>query len=995
MKKTRLLAGLMALCMLFCMLPVVALATGNAVTIDGTVIADGTTVNGATLNGSTLTLNGVSAETIKIPATVTTIVLQGANTLTYASAESAILAAGDLTVKGTGSLTVNGGYGIAISAEGTVTVDAVKVTIDGAAVGIYSNKTGAVAAQTLPTPTLLIDFTTPGVADNGYGLAAYNNVVVDTDYSKGYLDIVCSGDDPWVHFSTHPQDNGVAGNQMGYFVVKYANKASLTDQATIMYNGGSNGNGWGGQQAAWRWPTKDGSWDVVTVWDGKDITADGETVTSVVPWATDSATNIRDFRLDFWSFNLSGGLTGAGLKLAYIAFFATQADAEAYAAAEKQVLEVEAATGITADKVYTQGGASYTADTVIPLSEGASKTALSGAPTGTFGVQVCCDNVLLDGAAQCTSNANTWLTNNNTINMDTNSKMAVYGWINTDKITSVTHVGYQIGGTTTWIACDTSTTNAHSNGTYDANDPIFYDAELAGFLGTSARRFYIEIPASAVPSGITQACFVIKTASNTFRFDNWPTFYLQKNVAAYTGNGVGYGVVGTDLTVGGVDCGLNLVTDGSNNWAVGGASIPVTPNGSTYSHDAYVTSGYNVGVAYTVNVKDVSGLPVEGATVKMYNTQGNVIARVTTKGGVAILYATVAANYTFSVEGNFTTQSGLTATNNVVNATTDFDSSNVVAITVQNGAFVTVINAELPIITNDGTQKVIVDSAILNVDESSCSADFSANKVAISGASVTVGENFAVNVYLTAAIGGTKLVSNGVEYPVYIKDGRVVATVDGIAPQAIVDDLSLSLVDAYGNNQYTLSRAYSVKTNFFNLYKKETSSDTLKTLVASLLNYAAAAQTYTGYKTENLANSNGLEGSNLSPDASVNVFNMTGTDVAGYSFGSASVYYDNTNKLYATVIAADMSKVTVKINGTNAALVADANGNYGVYTDAIAANNFGTTYTFELYANGVLAQTLTYSVNTYAYRMGDAGNANAALALALYNYGVAAGNYVA
>ena len=59
--------------------------------------------------------------------------------------------------------------------------------------------------------------------------------------------------------------------------------------------------------------------------------------------------------------------------------------------------------------------------------------------------------------------------------------------------------------------------------------------------------------------------------------------------------------------------------------------------------------------------------------------------------------------------------------------------------------------------------------------------------------------------------------------------------------------------------------------------------------------------------------------------------------------------------------------------------------------NTIAAGNLDV----ELYANGVLAQTLTYSVNTYAYRMGDAGNANAALALALYNYGVAAGNYVA
>ena len=49
---------------------------------------------------------------------------------------------------------------------------------------------------------------------------------------------------------------------------------------------------------------------------------------------------------------------------------------------------------------------------------------------------------------------------------------------------------------------------------------------------------------------------------------------------------------------------------------------------------------------------------------------------------------------------------------------------------------------------------------------------------------------------------------------------------------------------------------------------------------------------------------------------------------------------------------------------------------------------------FELSVNGEFLQTLTYSVNSYAYAMQDNANMKA-LANALYNYGVAAKAYTA
>ena len=61
---------------------------------------------------------------------------------------------------------------------------------------------------------------------------------------------------------------------------------------------------------------------------------------------------------------------------------------------------------------------------------------------------------------------------------------------------------------------------------------------------------------------------------------------------------------------------------------------------------------------------------------------------------------------------------------------------------------------------------------------------------------------------------------------------------------------------------------------------------------------------------------------------------------------------------------------------------------------AFSALAFGEVLTFELQVNGETVQTLTYSVNSYAYSKYDEGNAMSNLALALYRYGVSAVAYV-
>lgn len=1000
--KRKIFAGLLAVCMLLCMLPVVSLAADDAVMIDGDVIADGATVNGASLSGNTLTLNGVNADFIYLPASVTNLVLTGNNALTQEDGDIAIQAAGDLTVSGAGTLTISGGYDNGIYAAGKITVDGATISIDGAETGIYSAKSGVQSNVTVPTPTFMYDFTKPtgkllGDGSTDLGVAGVGTTKINGDLSKGYLDTTCTGGDPYIWMNTNPSDAGIKGKDMAYMVIKYANSAPLIDQTQVMYSGGDAGMGWGPTGATWRWATNDGSWDVMTVWDGKDITSGGETFTSSVTWAN-SETGIKDFRLDYWSAGIVGSTWG-DFKLAYIAFFATQADAEAYAAAEEKKIEIDAASGISANKVFTENGTTYTADTVISLTKNSENT-LNNAPSVIGSFQTCYDAVILDGVYQCDGEAHKWMANQgNKVDVSGKSTLGLYGWFGEGS--RVTKVGYQIGAQQYWTVANPSASNAAANGTTVKSNPIFYDQSLVDALGgkTTARRFYIEIDLSNVPTGSNQVGFLVELdGTTTYRVPSgWPEYIslLKNNSYDYTDGTNNYIVNGTDIYLNGADTGLDLVTSGSSYWAVGGVKVPVTKNANgTYSHADYSESGYYMGTPYTVTVKDKNGANVVGATVKMYNAQGNVVARATSSAaGVATVYApSYTGSYKFSVEGEgFTAKTNLTATNYALTVKVDAAVVGITAIVLKNGANVTINAGDMAIATNSGSEKLEVTDSILNADTSAIDADFDAT-VSITGASVTVGKNFALNVYVNAAWNGSKVVVNGKAYAITAKNGELVATIDGIAPQAIADSMSISVVDNNGAAQAT--KTYSVKDNLVNLYNNASSSAALKTLIADLLKYAAAAQNYTGYKAGSI-DASGYVGSGATASTADNKFNLSTTTAAGYNFTGATVFYDNTNKLFVGVRAADYANVTVKVNGESATIADAGNDCYGVYTDAIFANEFADTFTFELLVNGIVVQTLEYSVNTYAYRMGDAGNANAALAQALYCYGVSAANYVA
>lgn len=203
-------------------------------------------------------------------------------------------------------------------------------------------------------------------------------------------------------------------------------------------------------------------------------------------------------------------------------------------------------------------------------------------------------------------------------------------------------------------------------------------------------------------------------------------------------------------------------------------------------------------------------------------------------------------------------------------------------------------------------------------------------------------------------------------------------TFKNVSPQAIGDNIKAELY--VGEELLNTKATYSVKENLLNLAANNASNAKLLTLIYNTLNYGAAAQTYVGYKTDALVNA-GVADKGTSFENTTGAAQFTLTEKGdGAHFTSAYVYFSNVNQIGINYAG----NATVKVNGVEV----ETEGN-AYLTDGIAVSNFDTVYTFELYENGVLVQTMTYSINAYTARV------SSALSTALYNYGAAAEAYLA
>lgn len=290
-------------------------------------------------------------------------------------------------------------------------------------------------------------------------------------------------------------------------------------------------------------------------------------------------------------------------------------------------------------------------------------------------------------------------------------------------------------------------------------------------------------------------------------------------------------------------------------------------------------------------------------------------------------------------------------------------------------------------------------------------------RAAFTGASVLLGKDLSLlysvrihDVTLSADDLAVRFTLNGKSVTVReytTLNGEYIFTLDGIAPQQMGDLIDAEIL--VGESVIASHKGYSIKENLKSLLSSgaaelgisEEKHAAMKTLIADLLTYGAAAQIYTGYATDSPV-TDGVEGlapSTVSPteqDAMI----LTGNQNPAAYFGKATVHFDTVNSIRVTVVGiTDAANVTVKVDGVSYRLDEGVKSGEGLYvfsTDGILATGFDSRHVFELLVDGETVSSLSYSVNAYAYAMisgGAESDSMQDLAFALYRYGVSADAY--
>ena len=266
----------------------------------------------------------------------------------------------------------------------------------------------------------------------------------------------------------------------------------------------------------------------------------------------------------------------------------------------------------------------------------------------------------------------------------------------------------------------------------------------------------------------------------------------------------------------------------------------------------------------------------------------------------------------------------------------------------------------------------------------------------IDGASLTVGENLKLNykVTLSEAFADAVMYFTFGDKTVDVEgklqnDGRYSFSLE-LPPQAMATAIKAEL--KYGEYVLATLENYSIQQYAQNKLNDSNSSTELKQLLTDMLYYGAAAQNYKNYNTDNLATS-GVENLGSASTATPAAPATPATPVKNTEVSSYPVYFTG-----ATVWFGDVNSISVNINSREGATLT-VNGvevelTSTTYTTAgLLPTELDTEFVFALYHDGVLMQTLTYSVNAYAYKMQNNTNMSE-LALALYRYGVSAKAYI-
>ena len=278
----------------------------------------------------------------------------------------------------------------------------------------------------------------------------------------------------------------------------------------------------------------------------------------------------------------------------------------------------------------------------------------------------------------------------------------------------------------------------------------------------------------------------------------------------------------------------------------------------------------------------------------------------------------------------------------------------------------------------------------------------------LTGASITVGSDLSMNYYVSGTDknvmadpsklsmnftmnGETKTVT---EYSVV--DNEYVFAFDGIAPQNMGDSIKAELL--FDGKVIDVKDGYSIKDNAAELLGEYANDEKTVRFVTDMLNYGAAAQNYANYKTDAPVNDvAGMGEASTAAPTEADKFVLSGNTTEGIKIESASVLFDNVNKIGFKFSISDDKAESVKImlDGVEVALAELenlGNGSYILLTEELKTTQFDMDFELVLMDGETEVSNLTYSVNSYAYSMKDNAKMGA-LASALYRLGVSAEAY--
>ena len=207
---------------------------------------------------------------------------------------------------------------------------------------------------------------------------------------------------------------------------------------------------------------------------------------------------------------------------------------------------------------------------------------------------------------------------------------------------------------------------------------------------------------------------------------------------------------------------------------------------------------------------------------------------------------------------------------------------------------------------------------------------------------------------------------------------------------------TLTATDANGESITSKAIEYSVKDYCYNKLENETAETSFSTLLVDMLNYGAATQLHTGYKTDALVNADLTDtqkgwGSDTTKTLT-NVQGLSG-EADSVSWKGAALFLRETTRIRLRFAAEDVTGLTVvaTVGGNSYELtnfISAGNGQYYVFFDNLLATQMRDNVEFTVMdGDAAVSKTLTYSVASYAAAVSESNTTLYNMIHAMMRYG--------